>query len=121
MARERDRAESGEPAGRIIRRTAAKTKAFSTAIKAHPVRAVALPEGDPAPDRARRSRCPLVSAENLVDIFFPADGFSLTRFLLSPAVREATAVDGHRVAVMPHAAQQRVHHRFVAGVLCHSS
>src|SRR5580700_6977960 len=45
---------------------------------------------------------------------FSSTGWSSIAVTSALQLPQRWTVDGHRVAVVPHAAQQRVHHRFVA-------
>src|ERR1017187_1812819 len=114
-ARERIVPSGGAPGARKIRRAAAKTNAFSTAARGTP-RACSWAA-------RRRSGWRMVPAvpgvwRSALSTFWIYSsrlmGCSSTGSASALRVPQRRTVDGHCVAVVPHAAQQRVHHRLVA-------
>ena len=86
---------------------------FRSRSRTHRVGRVGRPGLGPDGECSRRSRCFAVRLQDLPHIFFLAlDSFHDSRSALRLAQRGS--VDVHRVAVMPHPTQQRIHHRFVA-------
>src|ERR1017187_6230205 len=114
-ARERIVPSGGDPGARKIRRAAAKTNAFSTAARGTP-RACSWAA-------RRRSGWRMVPAvpgvwRSALSTFWIYSsrlmGCSSTGSTSALRVPQRRTVDGHCVAVVPHAAQQSVHHRLVA-------
>jgi hypothetical protein len=73
-----------------MRRAAARTNAFSTAARGTPRRQAGRQDAIRLANNSRGSRRLAVSAENLLDIFFPSDGVVFHGFLFSLAARAAT-------------------------------